>query len=254
MHTHTQTHTHTHRANAGDVRDAASVPGLGRSHGGGHGNPLQYSCLENSTDRAACGATVLRVAKSQTRLKRLACLSGWLEQNYHCLGHSNDSKFDSRSENLLAFYLSEGRKSTLWYNRNYIKALSVWKKWRFEDLSLLLSLLLLLGVFEPKLFCFMRFPRCTSDKKSTCQCRRGKRCGLESPLDCKEIQPVHPKGNQSWILIGSTDVLILWLPDGKNWLTGKDPDAGKDWRQEEKGRTEDEMVGWHHQLNGHEFE
>ena len=73
---------------------------------------------------------------------------------------------------------------------------------------------------------------------------------LESPLDCKEIQPVHPKGNQSWIFIGRTDAEaeapILWLPDAKNWLLGKDPDAGKDWEQEEKGTTEDEMVGWHH--------
>ena len=81
---------------------------------------------------------------------------------------------------------------------------------------------------------------------------------LESPLDCKEIQPVHPKGNQSWIFIGRTDAeaeaLTLWPSDEKNWLTGKDPDAGKDWRQEKKGTTEDEMVGWHHQLSGHEFE
>ena len=81
---------------------------------------------------------------------------------------------------------------------------------------------------------------------------------LESPLDYKDIQPVHPKGNQSWIFIGRTDAKaetpILWPPDGKNWLIGKDPDAGKDWRQEEKGTTVDEMVGWHHQLNGHEFE
>ena len=80
---------------------------------------------------------------------------------------------------------------------------------------------------------------------------------LESPLDCKAIQPVHPKGDQSWVFIGRTDVEaetpILWPPDAKNWLTGKDLDAGKDWRQEEKGTTEDEMVGWHHQLNGHEF-
>ena len=80
---------------------------------------------------------------------------------------------------------------------------------------------------------------------------------LESPLDCKEIQPVHPKGDQSWISIGGTDAeaeaLILWPPDAKNWLIGKDPDAGKDWRREEKGTTEDEMVGWHHWLNGHEF-
>ena len=80
----------------------------------------------------------------------------------------------------------------------------------------------------------------------------------ESPLNCKEIQPVHPKGNQSWIFIGRTDAEaeapILWPPDVKNWLTGKNPDAGKDWRKEEKGTTEDYMVGWHHWLNGHEFE
>ena len=80
---------------------------------------------------------------------------------------------------------------------------------------------------------------------------------LESPLDCKEIQPVHPKGDQSWVFTGRTDAEaeppILWPPDVKSWLTGKDPDAGKDWRQEEKGMTEDEMVGWHHGLNGHEF-
>ena len=78
---------------------------------------------------------------------------------------------------------------------------------------------------------------------------------LESPLDCKEIQPVHPTGNKSWIFIRRIDVeaLILWPPDAKNWLIGKDPDAGKDWRQEEKGTTEEEMVGWHHRLNAHGF-
>ena len=81
---------------------------------------------------------------------------------------------------------------------------------------------------------------------------------LESPLNCKEIQPVHPKGDQSWIFIVRTDakieIPILWPPDAKKQLTGKDPDAGKDWRQEKKGTTEDEMVGWHHRLDGHEFE
>ena len=81
---------------------------------------------------------------------------------------------------------------------------------------------------------------------------------LESPLDCKEIQPVLPKGNQSWILIRRTaaeaETPILWPPDVKNWLIGKDLDAGKDWRQEDKGTTEDEMVEWHLWLNGHEFE
>ena len=80
---------------------------------------------------------------------------------------------------------------------------------------------------------------------------------LESPLDCKEIQPAHHKGNQSWIVIGRTDAEAeapkLWPPDVKNWLTGKDPDAGKDWRQEEKGKTEGEMVEQHHRLDGHEF-
>ena len=79
---------------------------------------------------------------------------------------------------------------------------------------------------------------------------------LESPLDCKEIKPVHPKGNHSWIFIGRTDAEtpILWPPDAKNWLIGKDPNTGEDWRQEEKGTTEDEMVEWHHRLNGHESE
>ena len=81
---------------------------------------------------------------------------------------------------------------------------------------------------------------------------------LESSLDCKEIQPVHPKRNQSWMFTGRIDTEaetpILWLPDSKNWLFGKYPDTGKDWRWEEKGMTEDEMVGWHHKLNGHKFE
>ena len=81
---------------------------------------------------------------------------------------------------------------------------------------------------------------------------------LESPLDNKEIKPVNPKGNQPWIFIGRTDAeaetLILRPPDEKSWLIGKDPDAGKDWRREEKGTTEDEMVGWHHWIKGYEFE
>ena len=80
---------------------------------------------------------------------------------------------------------------------------------------------------------------------------------LESPLDCKEIQPVHPKGDRSWLFIGRTDVEaetpIPWPPDAKRWLIWKDPDAGRDWEQEEKGTTDHEMVGWHHRLNRHEF-
>ena len=81
---------------------------------------------------------------------------------------------------------------------------------------------------------------------------------LESPLDCKEIQTVHPKGDQSWVFIGRTDAEaetpIFWLPHAKSWLIGKDSDAGRDWGQEEKGMTEDEMAGWHHGLDGHESE
>ena len=81
---------------------------------------------------------------------------------------------------------------------------------------------------------------------------------LLSPLDCKEIQPDHSKRDQSWMFIGRTDVEaetpILWPPDVKSWLPGKDPDAGRDWGQEEKGTTEDEMAGWHHRLDGREFE
>ena len=81
---------------------------------------------------------------------------------------------------------------------------------------------------------------------------------LESPLDCKEIQPVHPKGDQSWVFIGRTEVEAetpgLWPPHAKSSLIGKDPDGGEDWGQEEKGMTEDEMAGWHHRLDGHEFE
>ena len=88
--------------------------------------------------------------------------------------------------------------------------------------------------------------------------KRPKKSTLESLLDCKEIIPVTPKGNQSWIFIGRTDAEAeaptLWPPEAKNWLIGKDADAGKDWRQEEKGMTKDEVVGWHHLLDGHEFE
>ena len=81
---------------------------------------------------------------------------------------------------------------------------------------------------------------------------------LESPLDCNEIQPIHPEGNQPWLFIGRTDAEVetpkLWPPDAKNWLIFKDPDAEKDWRWEEKGTTENEMIGWHHWLKGYDFE
>ena len=106
---------------------------------------------------------------------------------------------------------------------------------------------------------------CASWTTKKVECRRidafelwcWRRPWFESPLDCKEIQPVHPKGNQSWIFFGKTDTEaeapVLSLPDEKNWLIRKDPDAGKNWRQEEKGMTESEMAEWHHWLDGHEF-
>ena len=94
-------------------------------------------------------------------------------------------------------------------------------------------------------------------QKNWCFCTVVLEKTLESPLDRKEIQPGHPKGDQSWVFIGRTDAEaetpILWPPDVKSWLIWKDPDAGKDWRQENKGTIEDEMAGWHHQLNGHGF-
>ena len=92
-------------------------------------------------------------------------------------------------------------------------------------------------------YCFMVFSLCIKT--------------LESPLDCKEIQPVHPKGDQSWVFIRSTDAEaetpILWPRHVKSWLIGKDPDAGRDWGQKEKGTTEDEIAGWHHRLDAREF-
>ena len=111
----------------------------------------------------------------------------------------------------------------------------------FEILSLNVNVILRLS-WVPKNWCFW-----TVVLEET----------IESPLDCKEIQPVHPKRDQSWVFIGRTNVEaetpIFWPPDEKSWLIGKNPDAGKDWRQEDKGMTEEEMVGWHHLHNGHGF-
>ena len=94
--------------------------------------------------------------------------------------------------------------------------------------------------------------------KNWCFCTVVLRKTLESPLNCKEVKPVNPKGNQSWIFIGRTDAEaetpILWPPVGKSWLSGKDPDVGLEWRWEEKQMTEDEMVGWNHWLDGYEFD
>ena len=133
--------------------------------------------------------------------------------------------------------------------------------WKSRDITLRTKIRLVKAVVFPVVIY-----RCESSTIKKAECRRIDDFELwywktiESPLNCKEIQPVHPKGNQSWIFIGRTDAEaeapILWPPDGKGWFIWKEPDAGKDWGWEERGRktTEDEMVGWHHWLNGHEFE
>ena len=163
--------------------DVGLIPELGRSPGGGHGNLLQYSCLENPHgQRSPVGYSPCSCQESDMT-EWLSTVHVWMWELDH-------------------------------------KESWVLKNWCFWTVVL---------------------------EKT-----------LESPLDCKEIKPFNSKGNQSWIFIGRTDaeaeIPILWPPDAKNWLTGKDPDAGKDRRWEEKGTTEDDMVGWHHQLNGQEFE
>ena len=131
--------------------------------------------------------------------------------------------------------------------------------WKSRDITLPTKVCLVKAFIFPVV---MYGCECWTIKKAECQridsfelwCWRR----LQSPQDCKDIQPVNPKGNQSWIFIGRTDAKaetpILRPPDGKNWLIWKDPDAGNDWKQEGKGTTEDEVIGWHHWLDGHEFE
>ena len=171
-------------ANSGDIRDLGLILESGRSPRGGNGNPLQYSCLENSMDRSAWWVTV------------------------HGLAHTG-------------------------------------MHWSFMVVGVPQTLYVELLVLQLVL-----------RRKSTEQADDKRKIGVE--WGKQEIQPVHPKGNQSWMFIGRTDTEaetpILWPPDANNWPIGKDPDAGKDRRQEEKRPTEDEMVGWHHRLNGHEFE
>ena len=146
--------------------------------------------------------------------------------------------------------------SNAWKWKVKVKSLSILKS---RDITLSTKVYLVKGMVFPVV---MYGCESWTIKKAECQridafelwCWRK----LECPLECKEIQPVNPRENQSWIFIeridAETETPILWPPDKKNWLIQKDPDAGKDWRQGEKRTTEDEIVGWHPQLNGHEFE
>ena len=191
--------------------------------GEGNGNPLQCSCLENPRDGGAWWAAIYGVAQSQTRLKRLSSSSS---------SHASPWKksYDQPRQHIKKkrhYFANKGLSS-----QSYgFSSSHVWM-WELDHKE----------SWAPKNWCFW-----TVALEKT----------LESPLDCKEIKPVNPKGNQFWILIGWTDAEaeapILWPPDAKNSLNGKDCDAGKNWRQEEKGTTEDEIVGWHHWLDGHTF-
>ena len=230
----------------------------------GNGTPLQYSCLETPMDGGAWWAAVHGVAKSRTRLsdftftfhfhaleKEMAPHSSVLA--WRIPGTREPGELPSMESHRAGYDWSDLAAATPWkksydqprqhtknqrhhsadkgpHSQSYGSSSSrVWM-WELDHKE----------SWEPKNWCF----RNVVLEKT-----------LESPLDNKEIKPVNPKGNQPWIFIGRTDAKapILWPPDVKSWLTGKDPNAGKYWGQE-KGTTEDEMVGWHHQLNGHEFE
>ena len=185
-------------ANAGDIRDVGSIPGLGRFPGGGNGNPFQYSCLKIPMNRGAWWATVHLVAKSQTWLK-------WLSTHADSVLKSSDVTLLTKVHMVKAIFfpvVKSGRES-----RVIEEAKKSWFFW-----------IVVIGCCN----------------------------WIESPLGSKEIKPINPKGNQPWIVIGRTDAEaeapILWPRDEKSWLIGKDPDAGKDWRQKKKGATEDEVV------------
>ena len=189
----------------GDIRDTGSIPGSGRSLGGGHGNPLQYSSLENRMDRGAWRTTLLGVTKSRTWLKQLST---------HAQEHPKV---------MLQISLERSCHGPSLFSR-------------LLEIESLIYLSLMISCFQ-----FVVLEKT-----------------FESPLVCKEIRPVNPKRNQLWIFIGKTDAEaeapLPRPPDAKSWLIEKDPDAGEDWGQEEKGTIEDKMVGWHHWLSAHKFE
>ena len=174
-----------------EIWDTGLVPGLGRSPGEGHSNPLQHSCLENPMDREAWQATVHRVAQSWTQLKRLST-------------HPYRATVSQRE---LYSILYNDLNGNIIYMYTYLMCMH------------------------------MKIP--------------------ESPLGSKETKPFSLKGNQSWILTGKTDAeieaLVFLSSDVNRWLAGKVPDVGKDWGQKEKRVSENEMVGWHSQCNGHEL-
>jgi len=205
--------------NAGNL---GSTPGLGRSPEGDHGNPLQYSCLENPKDREPWWA--LWPTGSQR------------------VGHDWATKHSVIFTSVIIFFISDWFFFFFFFccwNYNCVPLFFSWVQW-------VLSWQLISTLYQINyLPLFHRWIWAVVLEKT-----------LESPLDYKEIKLANPKGHQSWMFIRRTDAKapILWPPDAKSWHIRKDPDAVKDWRQEEKEMTEDEMVGWHHRLKGHEFQ
>ena len=212
------------------VGDLGSIPGLGRSPTEGKGYPLQYSGLENSIQSMDLQRVrydwVTFTLFSWTPKSIWTMTAAW---NWKTLASWRESydKPKQCNKKHRHYFANKGPSS----QRYGFSSGHVWM-WELDSKK----------GRVPKNWCFWSV---VLEKT------------LESPLDCKEIKPVNPKGNQSWKFIGRTDAKaktwILWPPDVKSWLTGKDPDVGKDWGQERE-TTEDEMVGWHQWLNGHEFE
>ena len=234
------------------------ISGLGSCPGGEHGNPLKYSFMDNSKDRGAWWAMVYWATKSWKWLSTRYYFStkywrmeAWIAKNMDVFDYTKaDIKFQSHCRWWLQpwnWKMLAPRKKSYDKPRQRIKKQRHYfankgppsKSYGFSSSQVWMWELDHKESWAPKNWCF-----CTVVLEKT----------LKNPLDFKEIQPVNPKGNQSWIFIGRTDAEaeapILWPPDVKSRLTGKDP--GNDWRLEEKGMTEDEMVGWHHWLSRHE--
>ena len=209
--------------------DQGLIPGLGRSPGERNGSSLQYSCLENSMDRGAQWATVHGVAESDTT-ERLTYFSHWQHTDWQDL--SKPTEHASTFMNSITWPLSRLPSLLTKCTPPTLNTLPV-VKYRCESWTIKKAEHW--GIDAFKLWCWRL---------------------LLSPLDSKKLQSVNPKENQNWIFIGRThaEAPILWPPDVKSQLIGKASDAGKDWMQEGKRMTEDEMVGWHHRLNGHESE
>ena len=278
---------------AGDLRDMSLIPGLGRSPGEGNGNPLHYSCLENAMDRGAWWSTVHTAAKRQagpkwfsthrhtyansawnttfkiqsdwkTMFKLHTCSPTYFTFNFVSLwafSHFMANRWGNNGNSVWLYFLGFQNHCRLWYTHEIKRCLLLGRKAMTNQDSVLKSRDIALPT-KVHLVKEMVFPVVMYgyelDLKNWCFWTVVMEKTLESPLDSKQIRLVNHKGNQSWIFIGKTDVEaeapLFWPPDANNWLIRKDPDTGKDWRREEKGMTEYEMVGWHHWLNGHEFE